>query len=240
MRTIRLTFYDLRDLLSHYQPISEDGAFFWPTRQELVEGEEVLVEIELPDHEEAFTFQCVVMGSLRDHGFEAEPGYLLAIQPDNADKRDQMMEVVGRNIIGSNRRFHARYPKAMAVAWSVGPDPAVHMSNHSLPIRCAPQQPTHEGKAVALSPCPFLQPTSECVCGRAARALPTDADAPCSPTGWCLWRYRPRPLAPGCPVNHVLVPQASWPSVSTTASSTTSWLLSPPVSTIPSQSMTPG
>jgi uncharacterized protein (TIGR02266 family) len=120
MRVIRLTFCDLRDLLSHYLEVTQEGGFFWSTRQELVEGEEVVLEIELPDYEEELSIQCRVMGSLRDKGLDVEPGYLLGFKPEETAKRERLLEIVGRNIIGSNRRFHRRYHKAMAVAWRTG------------------------------------------------------------------------------------------------------------------------
>jgi uncharacterized protein (TIGR02266 family) len=120
MRVVYVRFDDLRRMLSYYQAMIPGGGFFLSTRQELLQSEELLLEIELPQLGHRYGLECVVLGSLRDKGFPIEPGYLLGFKESAASTRDELMEAIGWHVIGSNRRYHPRYPKALAVAWQQG------------------------------------------------------------------------------------------------------------------------
>ncbi len=117
-RVIRLEVRDLRDLMAGFLPmIRPPGGYFWRTRQEVHEGEELLLEVFVRSLSKMFSFDCIVAGSLRQTGFDAEPGYVLAFKPTEDAAVQEMLSTVGWNLIGSNRRLHPRYQVTVPIAW---------------------------------------------------------------------------------------------------------------------------
>jgi type IV pilus assembly protein PilZ len=116
-------------MLGCYQAMIPDGGFFLNTRQEMIAGEELLLEIELPQLGHSYRMECVVLGSPRDMGLQTEAGYLLGFKPAAKETRDKLMEAIGWHIIGSNRRYHPRFPAAVAVAWRQGSSEEMHVDH---------------------------------------------------------------------------------------------------------------
>ncbi len=129
MRVVYLRFDDLRRLLFHYQTIVDGDGFFLETRQEFLEGEELVLELEVPQLGGSYSLECLVVGSLREKGLNVESGYMLQFKPEAAEVRDELLEAIGWQLIGSNRRFHARYPKTIAVAWRQGNSEELHVDH---------------------------------------------------------------------------------------------------------------
>ncbi len=129
MRVVYLRFDDIKRLMFYYQTIVEGDGFFLETRQELLEGEELLLELEVPPLNGNYVLASRVIGSLRDKGLDVGSGYLLQFKPEAAGVRDELLEAIGWQLIGSNRRFHPRFPKAIAVAWRQGNSEELHVDH---------------------------------------------------------------------------------------------------------------
>jgi Tfp pilus assembly protein PilZ len=129
MRVVYLRFDDIRRLLSFYQTMIPGDGFFLATRQELMEGEDLVLELEVPQLNGSYALGCTVLGSPRDKGLSTDSGYLLQFKEEAAPVRDELLEAIGWQLIGSNRRFHPRFPKAIAVAWREGSSEELHVDH---------------------------------------------------------------------------------------------------------------
>ena len=117
-RIVRVELKDLRALMAGYLPMVRPiGGYFWQTRQELHPDEELLVELYVRSLGRLFSFDCRVSGSLRSAGFDTESGYVLAFKPTEEQTVQEMLNTVGWNLIGSNRRLHPRFPITVPIAW---------------------------------------------------------------------------------------------------------------------------
>ncbi len=144
LRVVHLKLRDLRELMEGYLPmVQPHGGYFWRTRQELVAGEELVLELEVLSIHKTFAIECVTVDSLRSLGLPCSPGFALAFKPAEAELVEEMLRTVSWNLIGSNRRLHLRYPAALPVAWSTDDSGAMqvgHTENISLGgafVRCA-------------------------------------------------------------------------------------------------------
>ncbi|MCD6500002.1 MAG: PilZ domain-containing protein [Deltaproteobacteria bacterium] len=134
-RIVHLKYHDLRDLLSDYQSMIPTGGMFWATRQEAAQDELLLVEVEVPRLGRVYSFECRVVANPRAMGLDVEPGYLLAFESKEDVTRQELLNAIGWQILGSNRRLHPRIERVLPVAWSdegVGELHVAETSNISL------------------------------------------------------------------------------------------------------------
>lgn len=129
MRILRARYQNGEDFMRHYQPSLPGGGIFYPTRQSLPVGEQLLVEVRFP----ALANKQILRGFIAwrragKHRTKLRAGLGVEFHPAEIHRRDFLIAVAKGEIVEMVTRRHRRLPVQMAADWRVSFDREIHHS----------------------------------------------------------------------------------------------------------------
>ncbi len=129
MRILRARYVNGEDFLRHYQPAMKDGGIFFPTREQIAVGEQVLAEVRFPE----LANKHLIRGTIAwrrtgQHRTKLRAGLGIEFMPTEMRRRDFLIAVAKGEIVNMVTRRHRRLPVNMVADWRVERDRDVHQS----------------------------------------------------------------------------------------------------------------
>ncbi len=130
MRILRARYQNGEDFLRHYQPSLGSGGIFFPTREAVPLGEQVVVEVRFP----GLANKQMVRGSVAwrragKHRTKLRAGLGIEFHAAEAKRRDFLIAVAKGEIVDMITRRHRRLPVQLTASWRVVFDRETHLSH---------------------------------------------------------------------------------------------------------------
>ncbi len=130
MRILRARYQSGEDFLRHYQPSLGQGGIFYPTREAIALGEQIIVEIRFP----GLANKQMIRGSIAwrragKHRTKLRAGLGIEFHAAEAKRRDFLIAVAKGEIVDMVTRRHRRLPVKLTASWRVVFDRETHTSH---------------------------------------------------------------------------------------------------------------
>jgi Tfp pilus assembly protein PilZ len=123
MQIIKVRFRSKAEFLKHYNEELEHGGLFCPTTTEYDTGDEVVVELNVEGLPNKVMIRAqVVWWRPALPRLRVRAGAMVEFQPDEAPKRDFILDVFSGNRTDARRRRHTRLPVLIPVRWRPSDD----------------------------------------------------------------------------------------------------------------------
>jgi Tfp pilus assembly protein PilZ len=130
MRILRAKYRSGEEFLRHYQPSLPGGGIFYPTREALPVGEQILVEVRFPElSNKQMVRAFVAWRRAGKHRTKLRAGLGLEFLSAESKRRDFLVAAAKGEIVDMTTRRHRRLPVTLVADWRVALDRKTHHSH---------------------------------------------------------------------------------------------------------------
>ena len=130
MRILKARFRSGDEFIENYLPALPGGGLFYPTREQIPVGTDLLVEVRFPELANRQMMRAFVAWRRPGrHRTGLRAGLGLELQAQESRRRDFLLAVAHGEVQDMTARRHRRLPVALIAAWRVALDRETHSSH---------------------------------------------------------------------------------------------------------------